>query len=148
MPRQTLDEDPQMLAEALHDGVNLVVWTCRLNPALRDSAATLVRNRPRLALNQTLEMEEGRPSALGGLLDVRQLPGQADFLDSLGWLVEALFCLTGARRIGPRLRALGEPICPRFHVGHVSPRLVATCQGAVSERLNEFGLDRRSLGEA
>lgn len=36
-------------------------------------------------------MEEERLPALDGLLDARQLPGQADFLDDLGWLVEAFF---------------------------------------------------------
>lgn len=91
LPRQTFGEDPQVLAEVLRDGVNLAVWTRRLNPALRDFAAALVRNRPGLALSQTLEMEEERLPALDGLLDAQQLPGQADFLDDLGWLVEAFF---------------------------------------------------------
>ncbi len=52
--------DPQVLAEVLREGVNLAVWTRRLSPALRDFAAALVRNRPGLALSQTLEMEEER----------------------------------------------------------------------------------------
>ncbi|AWF59776.1 hypothetical protein CSB92_2230 [Pseudomonas aeruginosa] len=148
MPRQAFGEDPQVLAEVLRDGVNLAVWTRRLNPALRDFAAALVRNRPGLALSQTLEMEEERLPALDGLLDARQLPGQADFLDDLGWLVEAFFCLTGARRIGLRLRVLDKPMCPRFHVDHVPLRLVTTYQGAASEWLDESGLDRRLLGGA
>lgn len=37
LPRQAFGEDPQVLAEVLRDGVNLAVWTRRLNPALRDS---------------------------------------------------------------------------------------------------------------
>ncbi len=148
LPRQAFGEDPQVLAEVLRDGVNLAVWTRRLNPALRDFAAALVRNRPGLALSQTLEMEEERLPALDGLLDARQLPGQADFLDDLGWLVEAFFCLTGARRIGLRLRVLDKPMCPRFHVDHVPLRLVTTYQGAASEWLDESGLDRRLLGGA
>ena len=49
LPRQAFGEDPQVLAEVLRDGVNLAVWTRRLNPALRDFAAALVRNRPGLA---------------------------------------------------------------------------------------------------
>ncbi|WP_134628722.1 DUF1826 domain-containing protein, partial [Pseudomonas aeruginosa] len=148
LPRQAFGEDPQVLAEVLRDGVNLAVWTRRLNPALRDFAAALVRNRPGLALSQTLEMEEERLPALDGLLDAHQLPGQADFLDDLGWLVEAFFCLTGARRIGLRLRVLDKPMCPRFHVDHVPLRLVTTYQGAASEWLDESGLDRRLLGGA
>ena len=148
LPRQAFGEAPQVLAEVLRDGVNLAVWTRRLNPALRDFAAALVRNRPGLALSQTLEMEEERLPALDGLLDAQQLPGQADFLDDLGWLVEAFFCLTGARRIGLRLRVLAKPMCPRFHVDHVPLRLVTTYQGAASEWLDESGLDRRLLGGA
>ncbi len=77
----------------LREGVNLAVWTRRLSPALRDLAAALVRNRPGLALSQTLEMEEERLPVLDGLLDAQQLPGQTDFLDDLGWLVEAFSCL-------------------------------------------------------
>lgn len=73
---------------------------------------------------------------------------KADFLDDLGWLVEAFFCLTGARRIGLRLRVLDKPMCPRFHVDHVPLRLVTTYQGAASEWLDESGLDRRLLGGA
>ena len=38
LPRQAFGEDPQVLAEVLRDGVNLAVWTRRLNPALRDFA--------------------------------------------------------------------------------------------------------------
>ncbi len=107
-----------------------------------------MRNRPGLALSQTLEMEEERLPVLDGLLDAQQLPGQTDFLDDLGWLVEAFSCLTGARRIGLRLRVLDKPMCPRFHVDHVPLRLVTTYQGAASEWLDESGLDRRLLGGA
>lgn len=128
LPRQAFDDDPQVLAEVLREGVNLAVWTRRLSPALRDFAAALVRNRPGLALSQTLEMEEERLPVLDGLLDAQQLPGQTDFLDDLGWLVEAFSCLTGARRIGLRLRVLDKPMCPRFHVDHVPLRLVTTYQ--------------------
>lgn len=34
LPRQAFDDDPQVLAEVLRDGVNLAVWTRRLSPAL------------------------------------------------------------------------------------------------------------------
>ena len=148
LPCQAFDDDPQVLAEVLREGVNLAVWTRRLSPALRDFAAAMVRNRPGLALSQTLEMEEERLPVLDGLLDAQQLPGQTDFLDDLGWLVEAFSCLTGARRIGLRLRVLDKPMCPRFHVDHVPLRLVTTYQGAASEWLDESGLDRRLLGGA
>lgn len=148
LPCQAFDDDPQVLAEVLREGVNLAVWTRRLSPALRDFAAALVRNLPGLALSQTLEMEEERLPVLDGLLDAQQLPGQTDFLDDLGWLVEAFSCLTGARRIGLRLRVLDKPMCPRFHVDHVPLRLVTTYQGAASEWLDESGLDRRLLGGA
>lgn len=147
LPRQAFDDDPQVLAEVLREGVNLAVWTRRLSPALRDFAAALVRNRPGLALSQTLEMEEERLPVLDGLLDAQQLPGQTDFLDDLGWLVEAFSCLTGARRIGLRLRVLDKPMCPRFHVDHVPLRLVTTYQGAASEWLDESGLDVGCLAE-
>ncbi|EKA36500.1 DUF1826 domain-containing protein, partial [Pseudomonas aeruginosa] len=41
LPRQAFDDDPQVLAEVLREGVNLAVWTRRLSPALRDFAAAL-----------------------------------------------------------------------------------------------------------
>ncbi|HBP5739521.1 TPA: DUF1826 domain-containing protein [Pseudomonas aeruginosa] len=146
LPRQAFDDDPQVLAEVLRDGVNLAVWTRRLSPALRDFAAALVRNRPGLALSLTLEMEGERAPAWNELLGTPELPGQADFLDDLGWLVEAFACLTGAQRIGLHLRALDKPMCPRFHVDHVPLRLVTTYQGVASEWLDEPALDRRLLG--
>lgn len=148
MPRQVFDDDPQVLSEVLREGVNLAVWTRRLSPALRDFAAVLVRSQPTLALSLTLEMREDRLPTWEALRGIRDLPGQADFLDDLGWLVEAFACLTGAQRIGLRLRALDTPMCPRFHVDHVPLRLVTTYQGAASEWLDESGVDRRLLGGA
>ena len=96
----------------LREGVNLAVWIRRLSPALRDSRRRPGAQPAGTGAEPTLEMEEERPA--DGLLDAQQLPGQTDFLDDLGWLVEAFSCLTGARRIGLRLRVLDKPMCPRF----------------------------------
>lgn len=85
-PRQAFDDDPQVLAEVLRDGVNLAVWTRRLSPALRNFAAALVRDQPGLALSLTLEMEGERAPAWNELLGTPELPDRPiSSTTSAGW---------------------------------------------------------------
>lgn len=146
-PRQVLGDDPQVLAEVLHDGVNLAVWRRRLFPELAAYAEALVQGEALYARHATLELDEtGRSDQLRGLFD--ESPGATLFANDLAWLVEAFACLTGARRVGLRLRSLERAMCPRFHVDHVALRLVTSYAGCASEWLEEGALPRDRLGEA
>lgn len=146
-PRQVLGEDPQLLAEVLRDDVNLAVWRRRLYPDVAAFAAHLLAGETLYGCQANLELDEaGRSRQLDGLFG--DGPGAALFASDLAWLVEAFACLTGARRVGLRLRALERAMCPRFHVDQVPLRLVTSYAGCASEWLEEGALPRDRLGEA
>ncbi|WP_371232371.1 DUF1826 domain-containing protein [Pseudomonas sp. QE6] len=143
-PRQVLGSDPQVLAEVLMDDVNLAVWQRTLYPEISAFADRLA-SRP-LDLKQSLDVQEERV-VLGELLEHAPFDGCALFRADLEWLLEAFACLTGARRIGLRLRCLDRAMCPRFHVDHVPLRLVTTYAGPASQWLEEGAMARNCLGE-
>lgn len=144
-PRQVLGEDPQVLAEVLRDDVNLAVWRRSLYPEIAEFADVL-RAQP-VDLKQTLAVQDERV-LLGGLLAMySSLTGYAMFRADLEWLADAFACLTGAQRIGLRLRSLDRAMCPRFHVDHVPLRLVTTYAGAASQWLEEWAMARSRLGD-
>ncbi|MDF3933083.1 DUF1826 domain-containing protein [Pseudomonas citronellolis] len=146
-PRQVFGEDPQVLAEVLRDGVNLAVWQRQLYPEVAAFAASLLQGEALYSQQVSLELDAaGRAPQLHGLF-----PGSPDgrlFVNDLAWLVEAFACLTGARQVGLRLRALERAMCPRFHVDHLALRLVTSYAGCASEWLEEGALPRSALGEA
>lgn len=144
-PRQVLGSDPQVLAEVLMDDVNLAVWQRTLYPEISAFADRLA-GRP-LDLTQSLDVREERV-VLGELLERAPFDGCALFRADLEWLLEAFACLTGARRIGLRLRSLDRAMCPRFHVDHVPLRLVTTYAGPASQWLVEGAMARTRLGES
>ena len=143
-PRQVLGSDPQVLAEVLMDDVNLAVWQRTLYPEISAFADRLA-SRP-LDLKQSLDVQEERV-VLGELREHAPFDGCALFRADLEWLLEAFACLTGARRIGLRLRSLDRAMCPRFHVDHVPLRLVTTYAGPASQWLEEGAMARTRLGE-
>ncbi|MCJ1887582.1 DUF1826 domain-containing protein [Pseudomonas sp. LA21] len=143
-PRQVLGSDPQVLAEVLKDDVNLAVWQRTLYPEL-SAFADRLGSRP-LDLKQSLDVQDERV-VLGELLEHAPFDGCALFRADLEWLLEAFACLTGARRIGLRVRSLDCAMCPRFHVDHVPLRLVTTYAGPASQWLEEGTMARTCLGE-
>lgn len=144
-PRQVLGNDPQVLAEVLQDDVNLAVWQRTLYPEVAAFAESLQAQS--VDLKQVLEVRGERVS-LGELLGGHStVTGYALFGADLEWLAEAFACLTGARRIGLRLRSLDRAMCPRFHVDHVPLRLVTTYAGPASQWLEEWAMARARLGD-
>lgn len=145
-PRQVLGDDPQVLAEVLKEEVNLAVWQRTLYPEISTFAGWL--SAQPLDLTQSLDVVEERVE-LGDLLrEYAMLDGCTLFRSDLQWLTEAFACLTGAQRIGLRLRSLGKAMCPRFHVDHVPLRLVTTYSGPASQWLEEWAMARARLGDA
>jgi hypothetical protein len=61
---------------------------------------------------------------------------------------EVLAELTGCERIGVRLSRVSSALCPRFHVDHVTVRLVCTYVGPGTEFISNGEVDRRWLGHA
>lgn len=145
-PRQVLGDDPQVLAEVLQDDVNLAVWQRPLYPEVVAFAESLQVQA--VDLKQTLA-SQGERVLLGDLLgSFAACAGYAMFCADVEWLAEAFACLTGAQRIGLRLRSLDRAMCPRFHVDHVPLRLVTTYAGPASEWLEEWAIDRARLGDS
>ena len=70
-PRACLGTHPEVLAEALQEGVNLAVWQRRLAPQVEDFV--------RILLAQPLEVADGRralarPTERGEVVEPQQFP--------------------------------------------------------------------------
>ena len=147
--RQAFGETPQVLAEALQDGVNLAVWQRRLPAHIEDFATLLLSLNEPLSDAVTLTLgKDGQVPPLDGIATAyADLVGYEGFIADLGWLVSAYACLLDARSVGLRLRVLEQAMCPRFHVDHVPLRLITTYAGPASEWLEEGAVNRRRLGQ-
>lgn len=144
VPRQVLGESPQVLGEALQDGVNLAVWERQLPAHIADFASLLLSLNQPLAESFTLELcDDGQLPALPAVArGYADLTGYDGFVADVAWLVGAYACLLDARRVGVRLTALDNAMCPRWHVDHVPLRLLTTYAGPGSEWLEE-AVDKR-----
>lgn len=149
LPRQVRGESPDVLGDALRDGVNLAIWERRLPLHIQDFAHGLLALGEPLAESLTLELAdaEGEPDLAGLAAGFADLQGHAGFVADVGWLVRAFACLVGARRVGLRLRRLDKAMCPRFHVDQVPLRLITTYVGVGSQWLREGEMSRPRLGD-
>ena len=113
--RQAFGETPQVLAEALQDGVNLAVWQRRLPAHIEDFATLLLSLNEPLSDAVTLTLgKDGQVPPLDGIATAyADLVGYEGFIADLGWLVSAYACLLDARSVGLRLRVLEQAMCPR-----------------------------------
>ncbi|ROL67519.1 DUF1826 domain-containing protein [Pseudomonas vranovensis] len=145
--RQAFGESPQVLTEALQDGVNLAVWQRRLPVQIEDFARMLLSLNQPLGESRVIELDEQQqlPDLSGLLGGYADLEGHVAFVTDVAWLVAAYACLLDARRVGLRLQALANAMCPRFHVDHVPLRLLSTYAGPGSEWLEEGAIDRTQL---
>lgn len=141
---------PQALTRILEDDVNLAVWQRQLPLHISEFSDMLLSLNQPLAQSLCVELpeEDAEPDLTGLATEFRDVQGYEGFMADLQWLVSAFACLLGARRIGLRLRALDNAMCPRFHVDHVPVRLITTYAGVGSQWLAEDAMDRRQLGQA
>lgn len=148
-PRQVRGDSPEVLAEALRDGVNLAVWQRRLPLHIEGFANSLLALGDPLSESLTLELTaaDSEPELEGLASGFADLEGYQGFIADVGWLVRAFACLLDARRIGLRLRRLDKAMCPRFHVDHVPLRLITTYAGVGSQWLREGQMPRARLGD-
>ncbi|RJG12773.1 DUF1826 domain-containing protein [Pseudomonas cavernicola] len=147
--RQVLGDSPQVLAEALEEGVNLAVWRRQLPAPVAGFADTLLSLAGPLAEAISLELEgqEAEPNLRELAGNFSDLDGYDYFVADVAWLLSAYACLLDAKRIGLRLRVLDKAMCPRFHVDHVPLRLITTYAGTGSQWLREGAIDRARLGD-
>lgn len=146
-PEQLFSDTPDVLGDALMDGVNLTVWQRKLPLHVAHFAQTLLRLGEPLAESITLDIQTGEVRLPTLATAYRDLAGHDGFVADVEWLATAFACLLDARRIGIRLRALDKAMCPRFHVDHVPLRLITTYAGAGSEWLPERAMPRHRLGD-
>lgn len=145
--RQSVGPDPEVLTEVLSPDVNLAVWERGLPHSVSQFAKAVLASGRGLSEAHVLEVEEDQAPALAMLAQgFADTTGHADFLADVAWLVHAYCCLTGARRVGLRLRTLSKAMCPRYHVDWVSLRLITTYSGIGSQWLAEGDMGREGLG--
>ncbi|MBA1275476.1 DUF1826 domain-containing protein [Stutzerimonas azotifigens] len=147
-PQQRFGDEPSVLGEALHEGVNLAVWQRSLSPELRAFCQAVAGNAAPLAESLVLDVAGETSSTLASFATAyRSLDGYSAFVDDVTWLTDAFACLVDARRVGIRLRLLDKAMCPRFHVDHVPLRLITTYAGTGSHWLREEAMPRQRLGD-
>ncbi|MDH4583983.1 DUF1826 domain-containing protein [Pseudomonas sp. BN415] len=148
-PYPVLGDGPDVLGEALQDGVNLAIWRRQLPLHVQGFANSLLALGEPLAESLILELPDAdcEPNLSDLVAGFADLEGHRGFIADVGWLVRAFACLVDARRIGLRLRRLDKPMCPRFHVDHVPLRLITTYAGAGSQWLREGEMVRSRLGD-
>ena len=147
--QQVAGAQMDVLAEVLRDGVNLAIWQRRLPPAVADYASQVLARGEPLAQSIVLELAspDSQPNLAGLAAGYGELPGQDAFLADVAWLVGAFAYLLDAQRIGLRLRALDQAMCPRFHVDQVPLRLITSYAGVGSQWLREGAMVRGRLGD-
>lgn len=147
LPRQLLSSNLSILTEALTPDVNLVVWQRALPVHIATFAETVLATGQPLAESRVLDLVDDEPPVLTDLAAAfSDVEGHTSFVADVTWLVHAYGCLTGARRVGLRIRTLNKAMCPRYHVDWVSLRLITTYAGAGSEWLPEGAVPRDLLG--
>ena len=139
---------PDVLTRIHEESVNMAVWQRVLPVHIADFCALLLSSGDPLAHALSLELpdENTSPNLQGLAQRFSDLEGYTGFIADVGWLVSAYACLLGVKRVGLRLRALDNAMCPRFHVDHVTARLVTTYSGPGSEWLEEGVMARQHLG--
>ena len=78
----------------------------------------------------------------------RSPPGARAFVEDVRLLVGVYADLFAADHVGLRLKVMGAPMCPRFHVDHVGVRMVCTYHGPGTEWLEPGDVDRSRIGHA
>lgn len=149
LTHQVRGQTPEVMTKILDEKVNLAIWQRQLPVHIVDFAALLLSLDEPLADAIVIEManEKDQPDLWGLATRFNDLEGYSGLIADVSWLVSAYACLLGAKRIGLRLRALDKAMCPRFHVDHVSVRLITTYAGIGSQWLEEGVMERRRLGQ-
>ncbi len=149
-PRQVEGNSVESLLEILRDEVNLAVWQRQLDPAAKQFGQTLLASGRVLAETFTWTGKVAETSDItvpsGFAQGVADIPGYAEFVADIGYLVSLFACLLDARAVGVRLRTLDKPMCPRWHVDKVPVRLITSYIGPGSEWLSEQDSPRQQLG--
>jgi len=148
LPRQPHQSCPSVLSQALAADVNLAVWERQLPAAVTAFANSVLLTAQPLADSRIIDVQDEHPPELSDFAKgFEGLDGYHAFSNDVAWLIHAYACLTGAQRVGLRIRKLGKAMCPRYHVDWVSLRLITTYAGTGSQWLEEGMMPRDALGD-
>ncbi|MGY4493848.1 DUF1826 domain-containing protein [Pseudomonas sp. TE3610] len=148
MPRQLNSPELSVLTQVLEDDVNLAIWERQLPLHIAGFADSVIANGMPISESHVLTVNDDHPPLLDDLAaGLRDIEGHAGFVADVAWLTHAFTCLTGARRVGLRVRTLDKAMCPRYHVDWVSLRLITTYAGVGSQWLEEGAMAREQLGD-
>ncbi|WP_455925235.1 DUF1826 domain-containing protein [Pseudomonas putida] len=148
MTRQLNSPELSVLTRVLDDDVNLAIWERQLPLHIATFAESVIANGMTLSESHVLTVNDDQPPLLNDLAaGLRDIEGHTGFIADVAWLTHAFTCLTGARRVGLRIRTLTRAMCPRYHVDWVSLRLITTYAGVGSQWLEEGAMAREQLGD-
>lgn len=137
------NDDPRILANIYRDDCNMATWRRKLSPELQREVATFLQTHNSFQSSMSVSPESAQSSIHRALRGNECL---ASLSTDIAELVDMFCYLFEVDLAGLRLRALEQPMCPRFHVDHVPCRLVTTYQGPATECLPHDCVDRSKLG--
>lgn len=133
-------DSPRELVAVMDPGTDVVVWLRPVDADLSRDAARLL-SRP--GGDFVLRSGDGE-DALGALAS--RLPEAPALAQDMGEWLELFRELAGASSVGLRVAALDRPMCPRYHVDHVTVRMVITYAGPGTEFVSRAEVDASRLG--
>ncbi len=140
--RASQSQDPTVLADVYQEDTNIVIWQRELPEPLVHEVVEMLAAPHGIELSMSVA-PEGAQQAIQQALGSKAAPLLSE---DAAQLVEMLCCLLGVERVGLRLTALSQAMCPRFHVDHVPCRFVTTYHGVGTEWLPHQSVDRSKLG--
>ncbi len=136
-------EKLDVLADIYEEEVNIATWQRAVPATIADAAKKVLQKKPKLQISLSLSPH----NALENLIDrLDSTPESTALATDIAELVDMFCCLFGLNHVGLRLTALGQAMCPRFHVDRVPCRLVTTYIGSATEWLPHDRVDRGKLG--
>ena len=130
-------EAAEVLASIYDEQCNLAIWRRQLPGNILRTRTDWLNDVSRLALLQEVSTQQAQ-------IDVQALlapyhPPQ-EMVDDIACVVDMYGCLFDTSYVGLRLRMLSSAMCPRFHVDHVTCRLITTLVGGGTQWLPQASL--------
>lgn len=144
-PLDIQGSEPMVLTNIYQEHCNIAIWKRELANNIQQDVNEYLKSNRGLQASMTLAPENAAAvihKELGG----KQIT--AALSENIAELVDIFCCLFELDRVGLRLTALDQAMCPRFHVDHVPARLVTTFQGSATQWLPHNKIDRSKLGHA
>jgi len=141
--RAAIADQPIVLSDIYQKDINMVIWQRQLSDQLTLAAQYILKHNPTLKVSFTATTQSIYAAITEALGDK---PETQAIRDDISLLVDMFSYLFDLKRVGLRLNALKQAMCPRFHVDRVPCRLVTTYQGVATQWLPHNRVDRSKLG--